>query len=104
MFIQIRNHHSAKYKLHIMLWILPAYILALIGLIYYKKRSIIILIIAVIIGHSIIVGLTYATHESRFIIYILPIIYFLSGCGLSIVYKKKLRYLKMTEKQIGVNS
>ena len=97
MFIQIREHHSFKYKAHILMWVLPAYLLGLLGLFYYKKRSIILLIISIIIGHSIIVGLTHASHESRFIIYILPIIYILSGFGFSIVFKNILRYLKMNE-------
>ena len=102
MFIQIREHHSFKYKAHILLWILPAYLLALIGIFYCKKRSITFLITSIIIGHSIIVGLTYATHESRFIIYILPIIYVLSGCGFSILFKNILRYLKMTENHMKI--
>ena len=97
MFIQIRNHHSLKYKIHILIWIIPAYLLALIGIIKYIRSSAIILVLSVLLGHSIIVGLTYATHESRFIIYILPIIYFLSACGLSIMIQKILRYLKLIE-------
>ena len=96
MFIQIREHHSLKYKIHILIWIIPAYFLALIGIIKYFRSSAIILVLSVLFGHSIIVGLTYATHESRFIIYLLPIIYFLSACGLSTLIQKNLRHLKYT--------
>ena len=102
MFIQIREHHSFKYKAHILMWVIPAYLLGFLGLFYYKKRSIILLIISIIIGHSIVVGLTHASHESRFIIYILPIIYILSGFGFSIVFKNILRYLKMTENHMKI--
>ena len=81
MFIQIRSHHSPAFKVHILLWIIPAYLLALIGILKFRQSKITRIALAIILGHAFIVGLTYATHESRFLIYILPIIYLLSGCG-----------------------
>jgi len=93
MFIQIRSHHSITYKTHILLWIIPAYFLAFIGIIKYRKSMIIRIVLAVIIGHAFIVALTYATHESRFLIYILPIIYLLSGCGFAALLQKATPFL-----------
>ena len=93
MFIQIRSHHSITYKIHILLWIIPAYLLAFIGIIKYRKSMIIRIVLAVIIGHAFIVALTYATHESRFLIYILPIIYLLSGCGFAALLQKATPFL-----------
>ena len=81
MFIQIRSHHSPAFKVHILLWIIPAYLLALIGILKFRQSKITRIALVTILGHTFIVGLTYATHESRFLIYILPIIYLLSGCG-----------------------
>jgi len=93
MFIQIRPHHSIIYKAHILLWIIPAYFLAFLGIIKYRKSMIIRIVLAVIVGHAFIVALTYATHESRFLIYILPIIYLLSGCGFVSVLQKVTPFL-----------
>ena len=93
MFIQIRSHHSTIYKAHILLWIIPAYFLAFIGIIKYRKSMIIRIVLVVIIGHAFIVALTYATHESRFLIYILPIIYLLSGCGFAALLEKATPFL-----------
>ena len=93
MFIQIRSHHSITYKAHILLWIIPAYLLAFLGIIKYRKSMITRIVLAVIIGHALIVALTYSTHESRFLIYILPIIYLLSGCGFIYVLQKLTPFL-----------
>jgi hypothetical protein len=93
MFIQIRSHHSTMYKAHMLLWIIPAYLLAFFGIVKYRKSMIIRIVLAVIIGHALIVALTYSTHESRFLIYILPIIYLLSGCGFISVLEKVTPFL-----------
>lgn len=97
MFIQIRPHHSTIYKTHILLWIIPAYFLAFLGIIKYRLSIIVYIILALVIGHAFIVALTYATHESRFIIYILPIIYLLSGCGFSFALQKVKPFLTPTK-------
>lgn len=93
MFIQVRSHHSTIYKAHILLWIIPAYFLAFLGIIKYRKSMIMRIFLAVIAGHAFIVALTYATHESRFLIYILPLIYLLSGCGFISVLQKVAPFL-----------
>lgn len=93
MFIQVRSHHSTIYKAHILLWIIPAYFLAFLGIIKYRKSMIMRIFLAVIVGHAFIVALTYATHESRFLIYILPLIYLLSGCGFISVLQKVAPFL-----------
>ena len=98
MFIQIRPHHSTIYKIHILLWIIPAYFLAFLGCIKYRFSIIVYIILAVVIGHAFIVAITYTTHESRFIIYILPIIYLLSGCGFKFVIQKVKTFFKSNKK------
>jgi len=88
--IHIRPYHSTKYKLRVLSWVLPAYILSLIGLFAYRKDKKILIAIAYILAHLFVVAISYAEHDSRFDIYILPIFYLFAGLG---TYKS-LKYIK----------
>ncbi len=79
--VHIRPYHSTKYKIRVLIWIIPAYILTFISLLYYKKNKIVLISIIYIVSHLFVVALSYAEHDSRFDIYILPMFYLLAGLG-----------------------
>jgi len=81
--IHVRPYHSTAYKLRVLFWILPAYFLCLFSLISLKRKPEIIAAILVIIAHFFVVAVSYAEHDSRFDVYVLPIFYVLAGVGLS---------------------
>ena len=76
------------------LWIIPAYILAMVGALKFRKSMIVHIVILVTLGHTAIVALTHVTHESRFLIYILPLMYLLSGGGL-VWFLQKAKNIKL---------
>ena len=79
--IHIRPYHSVKYKLRVLFWIIPAYLLTIIGILKYRKKTITKVGIFIILGHLLVVALTYAEHDSRFDVYILPVFYLFAGLG-----------------------
>lgn len=81
--IHIRPFHSPEYKMRVLFWIIPAYILAFIGIWYYRKNQICLVGLLMIIGHLLVIALSYAEHDSRFDIYVLPVFYLLAGIGLA---------------------
>lgn len=80
--IHIRPFHSTGYKLRVLVWIIPAYILAFIGFLYNRKNKISLAALGVIAAHLFVVAISYAEHDSRFDIYILPVFYLFAGTGL----------------------
>lgn len=92
--IHIRPHHSTAYKIRILFWILPAYLLSLFSLKSFRQKPEIFAALFIIFAHLLVVAVSYAEHDSRFDIYILPIFYVLAGIGLSNIiayFKSKLK-------------
>jgi Gpi18-like mannosyltransferase len=83
--VHIRPYHSIKYKMRVLFWVLPAYLLAIFGIICKRKYKITYAALMVIIAHLLVVALTYAEHDSRFDIYILPVFYLLAAAGVESV-------------------
>lgn len=81
--IQIRPWQSTAYKTHILIYLIPAYLLMMVGLFRNFRKKQTIVIASFIIAHIATIALTYASHESRFIIYILPLFYILAAGGLA---------------------
>lgn len=87
--LQIRRPwYSVKYSLRMFFWIWPAYLLAVFGIIFYRKKTSIRLILSVVFTNIFVIALTFADHESRFLNYLLPLIYVISACGFSGLIKK----------------
>jgi len=86
--IHIRPFHSVEYKTHVLIWILPAYLLTIIALVKFWRRKLIKLGFWFIATHLIVIALSYAEHDSRFDIYILPIFYLISGISLGLLIQK----------------
>ncbi|HOE04995.1 MAG TPA: glycosyltransferase family 39 protein [Bacteroidales bacterium] len=81
--IHIRPYHTVNYKWHLLLWIVPAYLLAIAGLIHFRRKPQLIVVSAVIAAHLLVVAVSYAEHDSRFDTYILPVFYLLAGLGIA---------------------
>lgn len=81
--MHIRPYHSIAYKLRVLFWILPAYLLSLFALKYIRRKPEVFAGLLIILAHLFVVAVSYAEHDSRFDIYILPIFYMLSAIGLS---------------------
>ncbi|HOY38037.1 MAG: glycosyltransferase family 39 protein [Bacteroidales bacterium] len=86
--IHIRPYHSTAYTWHVALWVFPAYLLALIAFIGYRRKTAVYVALMIILGHLLVVALSYAEHDSRFDIYILPVFYIFAGLGLLELLKK----------------
>lgn len=83
--IHIRPYHSPKYKLRVLWLLVPVYLLSLVAIFSEQKNKITFASLLIIIGHLLIVALTYAEHDSRFDIYILPVFYLLAAAGFSTI-------------------
>ena len=83
-----RPWYSTEYYLRTFLWLYPAYIFAMIGLFYFRKKISIKIILAIILVHILTIAVTFADHDARFLNYFLPLINILSGCGIIFVFDK----------------
>ncbi len=92
--MHIRPHHSFAYKLRGLFWILPAYFLCLFSLKYLRRKPEILAGFVIIFAHLFVVAVSYAEHDSRFDIYVLPIFYVLAGVGLSNIIDRLMSKLK----------
>ena len=79
---------STKFKIRFLIWVLPAYLLAVFGVFAYKKNAAVIIALTIIVTNIFVISLTHADHEFRFLLYILPLIYLLAVCGLYNVFNK----------------
>jgi len=89
-----RNWFSLAYQIRMWFWLLPAYLLAIFGFIYYKKQATMKIVLIIIMAHLLIIGLTYADHEHRFLNYFLPLIYLFSACGSVYLLNKCLTWIQ----------
>ncbi|MDA3911234.1 MAG: hypothetical protein PF448_07755 [Bacteroidales bacterium] len=90
--MHIRSYHSSAYKLRVLFWIIPAYLLSIFSLQYIKRKPEILAGLLIIFAHLFVIAVSYAEHDSRFDIYITPIFYMLAGfglCGLISFCKKR---------------
>ncbi|NTW34124.1 MAG: glycosyltransferase family 39 protein [Bacteroidetes bacterium] len=79
---------SDKFRIRFLLWVLPGYFLAIFGFIFFRKNIAVKIASVVILAQLLIISLTHADHDFRFILYILPLIYLLGSCGLLFFYYK----------------
>ena len=88
-----RSWYSFEYKLRLFYWLIPYYLLAIIGVLFLWKNRNIKIVFSIIIAHLFIIAITYGEHEHRFLTYFLPLIYVLSSCGIFILYKYILKII-----------
>jgi len=83
-----RPWYSAKYSLRWYFWLFPAYFFAMLGLFFFRRMISVKVILAIILAHLLIISVTFADHDARFLNYFLPLIYVLSGCGFTFLFYK----------------
>jgi len=77
--IHVRPSYSFKHNMVLLVALPFLYLLALIGLKLNQERSLTRLIILVIGGHLILIALTFADWDGRYLLYTLPLISLLSA-------------------------
>jgi len=90
-----RPWYSLRYRILLFIWLWLAYILAIIGWINYRKETNVKVALWIVLGHILIIALTYAEHEHRFLNYFLPLIYLLSACGVTKLIKMFILPVKL---------
>lgn len=81
--ISIRPYFSAVHNLAIVLYLLPVYLMALVGLRLALLRSLGLLMASVFAVHMIVVAGTFADYDGRFLLHVLPIVLAMAGVGAS---------------------
>lgn len=90
-----RPWSSFKYKARFLVWMLPGYILALIGTLLLWKNVGIKLIVVVLLSQMLIIASTCSEHECRYMLSTVSLIYLLAVCGLfAIVQKFSIKFEK----------
>ena len=79
---------SLKFRIRFLIWVLPAYFFAIFGYFLFKQKIAVKISGIFILTQLILISLTFADHDFRFILYILPIIYLLCSCGILFFYRK----------------
>ena len=87
-----RPWNSLNFIFRFLLWMLPAYLLSLIGMVFLRKNIGVIIIMTVIILHFCIIAFTFSDQEFRFLIYVLPLIYLMGIFGLNEILKSFIKY------------
>jgi hypothetical protein len=89
--IHIRPFYSRRHNTVLLAFLLPLYLLALMGLKLNRDRSLTNFIILVITIHFVTVAFTYADWDGRYLLYILALIFLFSSCALVSIIELYLR-------------
>lgn len=79
---------SVKFIVRFLIWMLPGYLFALIGLFYLFRNKGFLFITVVLLLHLFLIGITYAEKEFRFLTFILPLFILLGICGMHDIWGK----------------
>jgi 4-amino-4-deoxy-L-arabinose transferase-like glycosyltransferase len=77
----VRPFYSIRHNIVIIVYLFPIYVLAVLGLYVVHNRLLLKFILGVILIHLLIVAVTFADWDGRFLLHILPIIGVFSSCG-----------------------
>ena len=77
-----RPFYSRRHNLLVLLFLTPLYLLALRGWLRSRRQPLARLAAWVILSHLLIVALTFADWDGRFLLYVLPLMGLLAACSL----------------------
>lgn len=77
----IRPFYSFRHNILAIVFLVPLYLLAIYGLFLARHKQLTILLVSVIGSHLLLVALTFADWDGRFLLYTLPLIGVFSACG-----------------------
>lgn len=83
-----RTFYSTGHNAVITVVLIPMYLLAVVGLFTTLRESLARLLIAVMAGHLLVVALTWADWDGRFLLYIFPLIAIFAACGLACLIQR----------------
>jgi len=86
---------SIAFILRFLLWMLPAYILAVAGSISYRRVKASAIILVLFLTHIFIIAVSFSDREFRFLVYLLPLIYVMAGCGFYSIWRAWLKHSLM---------
>jgi len=89
----LRPYYSFRRNLVLFVFIGPLYIFGQYGFMRHWRDRLAILLTSVIAGHLLIVALTFADWDGRFLVYVLPLIGIFSACGAEGILSSWLEYL-----------
>jgi hypothetical protein len=83
LWMDVRSYYSLPHNVYIVLYLLPAYVMAIIGFIQYKNAFAELALATLLYGgiNSMLVMLTYADWDGRFLAPLLPVVFIWAGLG-----------------------
>lgn len=95
-----RPFYSVPHNLLILLWLLPVYVLGAYGWSRLRRHALVRWCLVVIATQALVVALTHADWDGRYLAHVLPLWYPLAACGLVMVVPR-WRRLPTTEGMRG---
>lgn len=77
----VRPFYSTRHNVLIVVVLAPLYLLALVGAAVVRKTPLARLLLTVTAAHLLVVALTFADWDGRFLLYVLPLLGALAGAG-----------------------
>ncbi len=81
-FSHVRPFYSKAHNALVVVFLFPTYVLAIIGLWRSRRDPLAHLLALVVAGQMVVIALTFADWDGRFLLYVLPQVIVLAGAGL----------------------
>jgi hypothetical protein len=82
-FAHVRPFYSAAHNAAIVIWLLPVYAAAIAGAWRWRRSMLTRWVIAAIASQTLVVALTHAEWEGRYLAHVLPLVYVLAGAAMA---------------------
>tara|TARA_B100000959_G_C14997563_1_gene631110 strand:- start:14568 stop:15785 length:1218 start_codon:yes stop_codon:yes gene_type:complete len=92
--IRVRPYYPRRMNIRLGVEVGTIYLLAFLGAIYVWRNKVSKLILLVVVAHLLILGLTFASYDGRFLLYFFPLIIVMAGAGMS--HASQLLYARLT--------
>ncbi len=97
--LHARPYYSLLHNLVILTYLLPTYLLAAMAFLVNRRHPLVQLIALVIVGHFLVVAMTFADWDGRFLLYALPVVQLLAAW--SIIRLAELVPLRIRQSKHG---
>jgi hypothetical protein len=90
----VRPYYSAVHNAGIVVFLVPLYVLALVGACVTRRQPLLVLLGLAVAVHLATVGLTFADYDGRFLLYAVPALTVLAGAGAAPVVAWSVQFLR----------